>query len=781
MANIALGKISITGELANTTDVPVNPNYGNGYTADVMVGNSYIYVVHSSLSYVSTYTKNANGSLGSRQWTNNWYSQDNLIAEICANNSSVPIAYAVYVEGGVDYLVGWSSSGSYLYRWTISSGSISGRVQYTVCPSVCSAYSRGGWDGNRYVYFFERGTRKIYRWDIQSKSTAMTEIVTLSTTASTLMGSSFTGSGLLVDTTNGFVYGGSGNNQSNGHLNCWLLSDGSLTNAPILSADMTSIGVTPLSADAATIQLNPTNATVAYYTSTYIAKVVTLSVTVNNLFTKAATSITRTSATLNGNITVSGGAITEHGFCWSSTSTAPTISDSKTTLGARSVSGDIVSSITDLAVGTRYYYRLYVTRTSTTEYGNASTLVTSGCASGDLDFAYESTPSFTTLTTGQVSGVSDVLVGQSYVYLLKGNMNTVLQCSKNANGTINAYVRTVDWYSADTTIANICVSASSQPYSYTMYVESSKDYLVGWGTGSTIYVWEVDPTTGLIKNRVSYATPEAMTTYCRAGWDGTRYVYFWKNDTYKMYRWDLQNKSTQPTLLFTGSNNRSMTSSYTGSGIYIANGKGYWGSGANQSNGFLACWNMTTGAIIGGAIKAENLATIGVTSYGSGSDMGTFQISPLHPRIAYYIATSYALVRYIMIVSYPTLSDSVITDRGYTSGTATSTVTALGDGVNDCGHVWSTSPSPDISTSPYTSFGVIGLSSSFSSDLPGLSPGTLYYIRPYSKTLNNSVGYGNQTTMTTRIGLATITTQSPTDISYRTTNVGGTITDLGGS
>ncbi len=89
--------------------------------------------------------------------------------------------------------------------------------------------------------------------------------------------------------------------------------------------------------------------------------------TVLTLTTTAATGITTTTATAGGNISSDGGAaVTARGVCWSTT-TAPTISNSKTTDGTGT--GAFASSLTSLTPNTIYYLRAYATNTNGTAYG----------------------------------------------------------------------------------------------------------------------------------------------------------------------------------------------------------------------------------------------------------------------------------------------------------------------------------------------------------------------------------------------------------------------------
>jgi len=84
--------------------------------------------------------------------------------------------------------------------------------------------------------------------------------------------------------------------------------------------------------------------------------------------TSIVTDIAETTATSGGNISFDGGTpITARGVCWS-TSTNPTILNSKTVNGVDT--GTFISNITNLRASTIYYVRSYATNKVGTNYGN---------------------------------------------------------------------------------------------------------------------------------------------------------------------------------------------------------------------------------------------------------------------------------------------------------------------------------------------------------------------------------------------------------------------------
>jgi hypothetical protein len=93
------------------------------------------------------------------------------------------------------------------------------------------------------------------------------------------------------------------------------------------------------------------------------------------IITTAATSITSTTANSGGNITSDGGgAISQRGVCWGTTSN-PTTANNKTSNG--SGTGIFTSSLTSLSAGVTYFVRAYAINNSGTYYGNELTFRTS--------------------------------------------------------------------------------------------------------------------------------------------------------------------------------------------------------------------------------------------------------------------------------------------------------------------------------------------------------------------------------------------------------------------
>jgi uncharacterized protein (TIGR02145 family) len=101
---------------------------------------------------------------------------------------------------------------------------------------------------------------------------------------------------------------------------------------------------------------------------------VTTAIVAPTINTYSVSSIGLSSGVSGGNITNDGGgAVTASGICWS-TSSNPTIGDSRTTDGTSI--GSFTSNITGLTKGTTYYVRAYATNSAGTTYGNQASFNT---------------------------------------------------------------------------------------------------------------------------------------------------------------------------------------------------------------------------------------------------------------------------------------------------------------------------------------------------------------------------------------------------------------------
>lgn len=186
------------------------------------------------------------------------------------------------------------------------------------------------------------------------------------------------------------------------------------------------------------------------------------------------------------------------------------------------------------------------------------------------------------------------------------------------------------------------------------------------------------------------------------------------------------------------------------------------------------CWNTT-----GSPTTADSY-----TADGSGTGSFTSSLTGLSPNTAYYVrayatngvGTAYGGQETFTTDNYPTVTTAAVTN--ITGSTATGGGNVTSDGgelVTASGVCWNTSGNPTTAGAHTTETGGTG---SFTSNLTGLTPGTLYYVRAYA---TNSVGtsYGGQETFTTDTA-PTVTTTAVTNITGSSADSGGNVTSDGG-
>ncbi|MFH1159429.1 MAG: hypothetical protein V1733_00575 [bacterium] len=175
---------------------------------------------------------------------------------------------------------------------------------------------------------------------------------------------------------------------------------------------------------------------------------------------------------------------------------------------------------------------------------------------------------------------------------------------------------------------------------------------------------------------------------------------------------------------------------------------------------------------------------------GSGTGVFVSNLTGLTPNTLYYVrayATNSVGTAYgneLTFTTLPPVLPTVFTTAvtNITQHTATSGGHVTSDGgssVTARGVCWSTSPNPTTANNHTLDGSGTGV---FVSNLTGLTPNTLYYVRAYA---TNSVGtaYGNELTFTTLPApvLPTVFTTAVTNITQDTATSGGHVTSDGGS
>ena len=186
---------------------------------------------------------------------------------------------------------------------------------------------------------------------------------------------------------------------------------------------------------------------------------------------------------------------------------------------------------------------------------------------------------------------------------------------------------------------------------------------------------------------------------------------------------------------------------------------------------------ITARGVVWSTSQNPTVALTTKTVDGNGTGSFTSNLSGLNPGTTYYIrsyatnsaGTAYGnqLIFTTATILLATLTTTTISSISSTTASSGGNISNDGGGaITTRGVVWSTSQNPTI---PLTTKTVDGTGTGiFTSNLTGLSPGTVYYVRAYA---TNSAGtaYGNQQTLTTA------TSSNPVDVDgnvYTTVTIG---------
>lgn len=519
------------------------------------------------------------------------------------------------------------------------------------------------------------------------------------------------------------------------------------------------------------------------------------------LTTMAVSGISQTIATSGGNISYNGGAsITARGICWRTTSN-PTISGSHTNDGT--TTGSFSSSMTGLTPNTLYYVRAYATNSAGTAYGNEVSFTTD-----PVHIPILSTNPVASVTSATASSGGNITDNGGGTITSRG-----VCWSLTSSPTTSDY-KTSDGTGTGSFISNLTSLQLLTTYHVRAYAINS----AGTGYGNELVFTTIAAVPSLTTTIVSGITRTTANTGGNITFDGGA------NVTSRGICW-----STSQSPSISGSH----TSDGTSTGTYISNlsglvpgtlyyirayatnssGTAYGNEVSFTTNPILIPTITTTTpssvgsatAVSGGNITDDGGGTItargvcwstssspttsnSTTSDGTGTGSFSSNITGLLPGTTYHVrayarnskGTAYGDdFSFTTIIIPPTISTTSASAISYTTATSGGNITSNGGAVvTTSGICWSTGHNPTISDFSTTNGSALG---SFSSNVTGLLPGTLYYVRAYAM---NSAGttYGNEISFTTfPLKIATVTTNTVSSITYSSAVAGGNITDDGGT
>jgi uncharacterized protein (TIGR02145 family) len=466
--------------------------------------------------------------------------------------------------------------------------------------------------------------------------------------------------------------------------------------------------------------------------------------TAPTITTSEATNISKTSATVGGNL-ISAGTTTvnERGVCYSTTNHEPTVDDTKV-VATGTGTGAFTSSLSGLTQATTYYVRAYVkTDEPNTYYGEAVTFTTSGACNG-------------VTTISDIDGNTYNTIGIGDQCWMKENLRT----KKFADGTVIP--------------SGGSSHSTTAPYWYNP--DNNATYAETYGL---LYNWSA------VMNGASSssANPSGVQGICPDGWHVPSNAEWTQMVNYV---------SGQSEFICDGN------SSNIGKALAATTGWDTYGGSCNVSNTDMATNNKT----------GFSALPAGMSAFGSYTGLGTFadfwtatqasSIYSIYSRTLLYNRTdvkttsdnasdygsSVRCVRDIVSgggsqsYTVPTVTTSEVVRTSTTSATVGGTVTADGNvAVTERGVCWSTHATPTIGGSHRSIGSGLG---SFSIELTDLTIGTTYYVRAYA-TNSQGTAYGEEKTfVVTTIPLPVVTTSAATDINPTSATVGGNVTDDGG-
>lgn len=497
----------------------------------------------------------------------------------------------------------------------------------------------------------------------------------------------------------------------------------------------------------------------------------TLSLSLVALETKAVTEITTDGAVSGGTITNDGGAlITAKGICWS-TSENPTIENQHTTDGTGM--DPFNSAMTGLMPGTTYYVRAYSTNIRGTAYGN--------------QISFTTRPGLPTVTTKPVTEITFTSAGSGGDILSNGGSEITAKgiCwSTTENPTIQN-----NFTSDGSGMEGFVSSMTGLSMGTTYYVRAYATNSVG-----TAYGDQVTFTSGSIGLATVTTKPVTNITFVTARSGGEISADGGAPVTAKGICWGTsENPTIENSHTTAGSGTEGFDSNLTG----LTDGTTYYVRAYATNSAGTAYGNQvfftTTAAGLpvvatraitnlmpfsarsGGNISGDGGAAVtakGIcwstsenptiadshTSNGTGTDGYESSISGLQENTTYYVrayATNRIGTAYgnQVTLTTPESTPPVLTTTAVTSLTATGGVSGgniTNDGglaVTERGVCWGTSPEPTIAGSR-TSNG--NGSGAFTSNITGLTNGTVYYLRAYA-TNSKGTSYGDEITFITAV------------------------------
>ena len=516
--------------------------------------------------------------------------------------------------------------------------------------------------------------------------------------------------------------------------------------------------------------------------------------------------ISYTSATLAGEVVADGGAeVTERGICYS-TSENPTKENSPFITSGKGI-GSFSVNLTNLTDSTTYYYRAYAINKKGISYGEQVSFMTKGYKLPTVNTTPISAIEYHTAKGGgnitEDGGAEVTERGICY----STSENPTKEMSKVVHSGRGTGSFTI----------NLTTLSDSTTYYVRAYAINKKGISYGEQVSFMTKGYKLPTVTTIKPTNISYTS---ATVGGNVGTDG---------DPETTERGICYSTSENPTL-----ENSPFITSGKGTGSFSVNledltdsttyyvrayainkkGVAYGDEQSFMTKGYklptvstIRPTNISyTSATIGGSVTAdggtevikrgicystsENPTKENSPFITSGKGIGSFSVNlPNLTDSTTYYYRAYAInkkgISYGEQVSFmtkgyklPTVNTIMPTNISYTSATVGGNVGTDADPeTTERGICYSLSPNPTTENTKIISGKGAG---SFFIDLTNLVDNTTYYVRAYAINMKGT-SYGKEVSFSTKgYALATITTSAPTNVSYTSATIGGTVISNGG-
>ena len=505
--------------------------------------------------------------------------------------------------------------------------------------------------------------------------------------------------------------------------------------------------------------------------------------------TQAVSDISADSALGHGNITLLGtDAPTQHGHCWD-TEHSPSITNSKTELGAPTQTGAYSSELTGLSAATTYYVRAYATNSTGTVYGD------------EVDFGTMSiAPVVSTLAASAIG---------HFTATLNGNLSVLGVPAPTAHGFCWSFTENPD---LEDSVMDLGAATQTGEFSYSaVELQAYTRYYVRafvTNLNGTVYGSQIDFSTDMLLPALSTQAMENIGSFGALG-KGNLSVLGVPTPSQYGHCWSIAPSPTilnsktelgaataigpfQSTLSSLSSHTHYYARAYATNSAGTAYGEevefstlGEYAVVSTQEatelstnsatlHGTLVSLGVPNPLSYGFCLSSSETPDTGdsVFDLGAASETGafSFSVTTLTAYSTYYVrafatnesGTTYGEQRsFGTLMKLPALTTLATTQIGSTTATGNATFTDLGAPLpTQYGHCWSTAANPDTDDSK-TTFTVLPVDGIYASELSELAINTVYYIRAYATNLAGTV-YGEQVEFTTLGVVPTLSTQEAT-------------------